>query len=88
MYICQIVSVSNVVFPYQIALDELHKNHRYIHGSGLCEDVSVDVHHQVASCCVLHDKTHMLRSLEARKQVDEEGVVRQVHHLKDALLAH
>lgn len=60
----------------------------YIHGSWLCEDVCVDVHHQIASCCVLHNKTHMLWSLEACKQVDQEGMVRHVHGLKDALLAH
>jgi len=65
-----------------------HTRTRYIHGSRLREDVCVDVHHQVASCCVLHNKTHVLRSLEARKQVDQEGMVRQVHDLKDALLAH
>lgn len=60
----------------------------HVHGSWLREDVCVDVHHQVTSCCVLHNKTHVLWSLEARKQVDQEGMVGQVHNLKDALLAH
>lgn len=60
----------------------------YLHGTWFCEDVSVDVHHQVASCCVLHNKTHMLWCLEARKQVDQEGMMGHVHDLKDALLAH
>lgn len=59
-----------------------------VHSPRLREDVSVDVHHQVASCCVLHNKTYMFWSLEAGKQVDQERVVRHVHNLKDAFLAH
>lgn len=30
----------------------------------------------------------MLRSLEAGEQVDQEGMVRHIHDLKDALLTH
>lgn len=60
----------------------------YVHSSWLGEDVGVDVHHQVTSRRVLHDKTHMLWSLEACKQVDQEGVLRHVDRLEDALLTH
>lgn len=60
----------------------------YAHGSRLGEDVRVDVHHQVASRRVLHHKTHVLRRLEAREQVDQERMVRHVHDLEDALLTH
>lgn len=59
-----------------------------VHSPRLREHVGVDVHHQVASCCVFHDKTHMFWSLEAGKQVDQERVVGHVHNLKDAFLAH
>lgn len=62
--------------------------HRYVHGSRFCEDVCVDVHHQVSTRCVFHNKTHMLRCLEAGKQVDQEGMMGHIHGLKDALLAH
>lgn len=48
----------------------------------------MDVHHKVASGCVLHDETHMLRCLETGKQVDKERMVGQVHDLEDPLLAH
>ena len=48
----------------------------------------MDVHHQVAPSSVLHDKAHMLWGLEARKQVDQEGVTDAVHRLKDPLLTH
>lgn len=69
-----------------------HSNARlrrcHVHGARLREDVGVDVHHQVTSSRVLHNKTHVLWSLEAREQVDQERVVRHVHDLKDALLAH
>ena len=58
------------------------------HCSGLREHISVDVHHQVASGRVLHDKTHMFRCLEARKQVDQEGVANAVDRFKNPLLAH
>lgn len=61
---------------------------RDVHSPRLCEDVGVDVHHQVASCCVLHDKAHVLCRLEAGEQVDQEGMVRQVHDLEDALFTH
>lgn len=46
------------------------------------------VHHEVSSCGVLHDKTHMFWRLETCKQVDQEGVVRAVDGLKDPLLTH
>lgn len=58
------------------------------HGSRLREDVSVNVHHEVSARRVLHDKTHVLRRLEAREQVDQEGVVGAVDRLKDPLLTH
>lgn len=48
----------------------------------------MDVHHQVTSRSILHNKTHMLRSLEAGEQVDQERMVRHIHNLKDALLTH
>ena len=48
----------------------------------------MDVHHQVAPGSVLHDKAHMLRCLEACKQVDQERVADAVHRLKDPLLTH
>lgn len=46
------------------------------------------VHHEVSSCRVLHDKTHMFWRLETCKQVDQEGVVGAVDGLKDPLLTH
>lgn len=48
----------------------------------------MDVHHEVSSRCVLHDKTHMFRRLEACKQVDQERVVGAVDGLKNPLLTH
>lgn len=48
----------------------------------------MDVHHEVSSRCVLHDKTHMFGRLEACKQVDQERVVGTVDGLKDPLLTH
>ena len=58
------------------------------HGAGLGEDVGVDVHHQVPPGGVLHDEAHVLLGLEARKQVDQEGVAHAVHRLEDTLLTH
>lgn len=63
-------------------------SHDHSHGPGLRENISVDVHHQVASCCVLHDKTNMLLCLETRKQVDQERVADAVNRFKNSLLAH
>lgn len=62
--------------------------YEHLHGPGLGEDVGVDVHHQVASRCVLHDEADVLRRLEARKQVDQEGMPHAVDRLEDPLLAH
>ena len=58
------------------------------HSARLGEDVCVDVHHEVPPRRVLHHKTHVLRRLETCEQVDEEGVVRAGHRLKDPLLTH
>lgn len=58
------------------------------HSPGLRENISMDVHHQVASSCVLHDKTHVLLRLETRKQVDQERVADAVDRLKNPLLTH
>lgn len=58
------------------------------HGPGFGEHVGVDVHHQVASCGVLHDKANMLLRLEARKQVDQEWVAHAVDRFENPLLAH
>lgn len=46
------------------------------------------VHHEVPSCCVLHDKTHVFWRLEACKQVDQERVVGSVDGLENPLLTH
>lgn len=58
------------------------------HGARLWKDVGVDVHHEVSSGGVLHDKTHVFRRLETRKQVDQERMAGAVDRFKDALLAH
>lgn len=58
------------------------------HGPGLREDISMDVHHQVAASCILHDKTNVLLRLETRKQVDQEGMADAVDRFKNPLLAH
>lgn len=58
------------------------------HSTWLRKDVGMYVHHEVSSCCVLHDKTHMFWCLETCKQVDQEGVVGAVDSLKDPLLTH
>lgn len=58
------------------------------HSTLLRKDVCMYVHHEVSSCRVLHDKTHMFWRLEACKQVDQEGVVGAVDDLKDPLLTH
>lgn len=60
----------------------------YIHSSWLGEDVCVYVHHKVAACRVLHDKTRMFWGLETGKQVHEEGMLRTVHCLENALFTH
>lgn len=48
----------------------------------------MDVHHEVSSRRVLHDKAHVLGRLETRKQVDQEGMVGAVDGLKDPFLTH
>lgn len=63
-----------------------HQEHSL--GPGLGENISVDVHHQVASRRILHDETNMFRCLEARKQVDQEGVADAVDRLKNPFLTH
>lgn len=50
------------------------------------EHFVVNVHHQIAATSVLHDKAHVLRCLEARKQIDQEGVANAGGRLKNALL--
>jgi len=67
---------------------ELEGTLRDSHGSGLGENVSVDVHHQVAARCVLHDETDVLLRLETRKQVDQERVADAVDRFENPLLAH
>lgn len=62
--------------------------HTDSHGARLGEDVRVYVHHEVTARRVLHDEAHVFRRLEARKQVDQEAVVRAGHRLEDPLLAH
>lgn len=61
---------------------------RHSHGPGLGENISVDVHHQVSSRCVLHDKTNVLLRLETRKQVDQERVADAVDCFENPLLTH
>lgn len=63
-------------------------NPDYLHGPGLRENVGVNVHHQVASRCVLHDEADVLSRLEAGKQVDQEGMPHTVDCLEDPFLAH
>lgn len=46
------------------------------------------MHHQVASRCVLHDKTNMLLRLETREQVDQERMANTVDRFENPLLAH
>lgn len=58
------------------------------HGPRLGENVSVNMHHQVASRRVLHDKTNVFLRLEARKQVDQEWVADAVDRFENPLLAH
>lgn len=60
----------------------------HLHSPGLRENISVDVHHQVSSCCILHHKTNMLLCLETGKKVDQERVADAVDGFKDPLLAH
>ena len=65
-----------------------HTLWHYVHSPWFSEDISVDVHHEVTASRVLHDEAHVFRGLETRKQVDQEGVVGDVHRLKDTLLTH
>lgn len=67
---------------------QINRKCKRLHGPGLRENISVDVHHQVSSCSVLHDKTHVFLRLETRKQVDQERVTDAVDRLKDPLLTH
>lgn len=48
----------------------------------------MDVHHQVSSSRVLHDKAHVFRGLETRQEIHQEGMTGLRHHLEDPLLAH
>lgn len=57
------------------------------HGTGLSEDIGVDVHHQVTAGCILHDKADVCRSLEAGGQVHQEGVACLRRCFQDPLLA-
>lgn len=59
-----------------------------VHSPRFVEYVGMDVHHEVSASCILHDKTHVLRCLEASEQVHQERVLRGVHYLKDPLLTH
>lgn len=81
-------SQSETRLSYTGCSERFAEQWRDLHSPRLCEDVSVDVHHQVAPCCVLHHKAHVLRRLEAGEQVDQEGMVGQVHNLEDALFTH
>lgn len=58
------------------------------HRAWLREHVCMNVHHQVSSCCVLHDETHVLLGLETSEEVHQERMSNAVHSLKDSLLAH
>lgn len=60
----------------------------YLHSPRLGEYIGMDVHHKVSARCVLHDKAHMLRCLEASEEVHQERVLRGVHYLKDPLFTH
>lgn len=71
--------------PVLLSLTQTQQNS---HSTWLRKDVGMYVHHEVSSCCVLHDKTHMFGRLETCKQVDQEGVVGAVDGLKDPLLTH
>lgn len=72
------------------SLTHTHTTHtqQNSHSTWLRKDVGMYVHHEVSSCGVLHDKTHMFWRLETCKQVDQEGVVGAVDGLKDPLLTH
>lgn len=71
-----------------VTLSDQTRHNKNSHGARLGKDVGMDVHHEVSSRCVLHDKTHMFGRLEACKQVDQERVVGTVDGLKDPLLTH
>ena len=60
----------------------------YSHSPRFLEHVRVYVHHEVTTSRILHDKAHVFLCLEARKQVDQEGMSDVVHSLKDSLLTH
>lgn len=55
-------------------------------GPRLGEDVSVNVHHEVAAGRVLHDEANVGVRLEASEHVDQEGVAHRISHLEDAFL--
>lgn len=57
-------------------------------GSGLVEDVIVDVHHEITPAGVLHHEAHVLAGLEASEQVDQEWVSHTSSRLEDALFGH
>ena len=55
-------------------------------GLFVAEDAVVDVCHQVPSWGVGHDEAHVVGSLKAAVQVDQEGVLGSVDRLEDPLL--
>jgi len=66
----------------------LKRCHSNLHCSRFAEDVRVDVQHQVAAARVLRDETNVLGRLEARVQVDQEGVPRFGSALEYSSLHH
>lgn len=81
-------TVSQTVGVYSQVLDGKSHSCGHSHSSGLRENISVDVHHQVSSRSVLHHKTDVLLRLETCKQVHEERVAHAVDGFENPLLTH
>ena len=65
-----------------------HNTGRIECGSGLIEDVVMDVHHEVTPTGVLHNEADVLTRLETRKQIHQKGMPHTSGRFEDTLLSH
>lgn len=85
----QVISDGNPTFGKRSCQSDSSNNKfSHLHRAHFREHVCMNVHHQVSSCCVLHDETHMLLGLETSEEVHQERMPNTIHGLKDSLLAH
>lgn len=59
-----------------------------LHCSWFRKDISVNMHHEVPTSCILHYKAYMIFGLETGKKVHQKGMPYAVHSFKNSLFTH